>query len=363
MAATVTVMPDKLRAAVRHICLAGGSNEREAVLVADNLVLANLSGHDSHGVGMLPQYILAVVEKRLTVNQSVRVTGDAGAILNLDGGMGYGQVIGHEAMELGIRRAREAGACIVSLRDSHHIGRIGHWGEQCAAAGLISTHYVNVVGRPPLVAPFGGSDARFATNPYCCAIPATEPGGEPIVLDMATSKIAMGKVRVAMNKGEEVAPGTLIDAKGAPTNDPKTMFTPPIGAILAFGEHKGYGLAVIAELLAGAFTGGNTMKPEAWRTNTITNNMFSVIVDPARLGGADKWRSEVQAFVDFVKASPKAPGSDGVQVAGEPERRTRAKRNHDGIPVDATTWSEIVAAGESVGVSASQTNAAAGLNR
>jgi uncharacterized oxidoreductase len=271
-------------------------------------------------------------------------------------------------MELGIRRAREAGACIVSLRDSHHIGRIGHWGEQCAAAGLISTHYVNVVGRPPLVAPFGGSDARFATNPYCCAIPATEPGGEPIVLDMATSKIAMGKVRVAMNKGEEVAPGTLIDATGAPTNDPKTMFTPPTGAILAFGEHKGYGLAVIAELLAGAFTGGNTMKPEAWRTNTITNNMFSVIVDPARLGGADKWRSEVQAFVDFVKASPPspkkdgAPGSEGVQIAGEPERRTRAKRNHDGIPVDATTWSEIVAAGESVGVSASQTNAAAGLN-
>lgn len=361
MAATVTVMPDQLRAAVRHICLAGGSNEREAVLVADNLVLANLSGHDSHGVGMLPQYILAAVEKRLVVNQSVRVTGDAGAILNLDGGMGYGQVIGHEAMELGIRRARETGACIVALRDSHHIGRIGHWGEQCAAAGMLSMHYVNVVGRPALVAPFGGSDARFATNPYCCAIPATEPGGEPIVLDMATSKIAMGKVRVAMNKGEEVAPGTLIDSHGNPTNDPKTMFTPPIGAILAFGEHKGYGLAVIAELLAGAFTGGSTMKPGAWAKNTITNNMFSVIVDPARLGGADSWQRETQAFVDFVKASPKAPGSDGVQVAGEPERRYRAKRNHDGIPVDATTWSEIVAAGESVGVSASQTHAAAGL--
>jgi uncharacterized oxidoreductase len=362
MAANVTVMPEKLRAAVRHICLAAGSNEREAVLVADNLVLANLSGHDSHGVGMLPQYILAAVEKRLVVNQSVRVTGDAGAILNLDGGMGYGQVIGHEAMELGIRRARDTGACIVSLRDSHHIGRIGHWGEQCAAAGMVSMHYVNVVGRPALVAPFGGSDARFATNPYCCAIPATEPGGEPIVLDMATSKIAMGKVRVAMNKGEEVPPGTLIDSKGAPTNDPKTMFNPPIGAILAFGEHKGYGLAVIAELLAGAFTGGNTMKPGSWAKNTITNNMFSVIVDPARLGGAESWQRETQAFVDFVKASPKAPGSTGVQVAGEPERRTRDKRNQDGIPVDVTTWSEIVAAGESVGVSASQTNAAAGLN-
>ncbi|WP_300299186.1 malate/lactate/ureidoglycolate dehydrogenase, partial [Ferrovibrio sp.] len=356
MAATVTIAADKLRAAVRHICLAGGSNEREAALVAENLVLANLSGHDSHGVGMLPQYILAVVEKRLKVNTSVRVLGDAGAILNLDGNMGYGQVIGHEAMELGIRRAKDLGACIVSLRNSHHIGRIGHWGEQCAAAGLVSTHYVNVVGRPPLVAPYGGADARFATNPYCCAIPAAEPGGEPIVLDMATSKIAMGKVRVAMNKGEQVAPGTLIDAQGNPTNDPKTMFNPPIGAILAFGEHKGYGLAVIAELLAGAMTGGVTMHEGSWASGTITNNMFSVIIDPAKLGGAETWRHEVAAFTAFVKASPKAPNSDGVLVAGEPERRARAKRLAEGIPVDATTWGEIVAAGESVGVSATETN-------
>lgn len=361
MGGTVTVKPENLRAAVRHICLAGGSNEREATLVSENLVLANLSGHDSHGVGMLPQYILAVVEKRLSVNRSVRVTGDFGAILNLDGGLGYGQVIGHEAMELGIRRARQVGACIVALRDSHHIGRIGHWGEQCASAGMISTHYVNVVGRPPLVAPFGGADARFATNPYCCAIPATEPGGEPIVLDFATSKIAMGKVRVAMNKGEQIAPGTLIDSKGAPTNDPTQMFNSPIGAILAFGEHKGYGLAVISELLAGAFTGGITMHDGSWAKNTITNNMFSVIIDPSRLGGANSWKAEVDAFVKFVKASPKAPGSDGVQVAGEPERRYRAKRGHEGIPVDTTTWSEIIAAGESVGVSAGQTNTAAGL--
>ncbi|WP_341909348.1 malate/lactate/ureidoglycolate dehydrogenase [Ferrovibrio terrae] len=361
MGETVTVKPEPLRAAVRHICLAAGSNEREATLVAENLVLANLSGHDSHGVGMLPQYILAAVEKRLVVNQSVRVTSDFGAILNLDGGMGYGQVIGHEAMELGIRRARQTGACIVSLRDSHHIGRIGHWGEQCAAAGMLSTHYVNVVGRPPLVAPFGGADARFATNPYCCAIPPSQPGGEPIVLDFATSKIAMGKVRVAMNKGEQVPPGTLINANGAPTTEPRTMFDGPIGAILTFGEHKGYGLAVIAELLAGAFTGGITMHEGSWAKNTITNNMFSVIVDPAKLGGADSWRREVDAFVKFVKAAPKAPGSDGVQVAGEPERRYRASRSRDGIPVDATTWREIISAGESVGIGAAQTNTAAGL--
>lgn len=361
MAATVTIEAEALRRAVRHIVLAGGSNEREAALVAENLVLANLSGHDSHGVGMLPQYILAVVEKRLRINAAPSVIADHGAILNLDGNMGYGQVIGHDAMELGIRRTRETGVCIVSLRNSHHIGRIGHWGEQCAAAGFVSTHYVNVVGRPPLVAPHGGADARFATNPYCCAIPATEAGGEPVVLDMATSKIAMGKVRVAMNKGEQVAPDTLINSNGAPTTEPRTMFDQPTGAILAFGGHKGYGLAVIAELLAGAMTGGVTMHDGSWAKNTITNNMFSVIVDPAKLGGADSWRREVAAFVDFVKASPKAPGSDGVLVAGEPERQTRKSRLAAGIPVDATTWGEIVAAGERVGIAAAETLAAAGI--
>lgn len=358
MPATVTIMPDKLAAAVARICRASGSSEREARLVAENLVLANLSGHDSHGAGLLPTYVSAAVEGRLKVNQSVRVDDDAGAILNLDGGMGYGQVVGREAMDLGIGRAREIGACVVALRNSHHLGRIGEWGEQCAAAGMISTHYVNVVGRPPMVAPFGGSDARFLTNPYCCAIPATEPGGEPIVLDMATSRIALGKVRVALNKGEQVAPGTLIDSAGHPTTDPRAIFNAPSGAILPFGEHKGFGLAVIAELLAGAFTGGSTMKPGGWSANTVTNNMLSIIIDPARLGGAATWRHEARAFIDFVRASAPAPTSEGVQLAGDPERRHRTNRRRDGIPVDATTWAEIVAAGELVGIEAGETDAA-----
>jgi uncharacterized oxidoreductase len=361
MAEYVTVMPDALRATVRAVCRAGGSNEREAALVAENLVLANLSGHDSHGVGMLPQYWLAVHEKRLIVNQSNKIAVDAGAMVTIDGGMGYGQVVGHEAMELAILRAKLHGVCVMAIRNSHHIGRIGHWGEQCASAGMISTHYVNVVNRQPLVAPFGGSDARFATNPYCCAIPGPN-GGEPIVLDMATSTIAMGKVRVAMNKGESVPPGILIDAKGAPSTDPTVMFNTPIGAIRAFGEHKGYGLALIAELLSGPMSGGGTGR-NRWEVNTITNNMLSIVFDPSKLGGADTWQDEVEAYVKFVKASPPAPDNKtgGVLVAGEPERRTRAERNQAGIPVDITTWNEIVAAAEMLGHPASETRRIAGL--
>lgn len=358
MADDVIVRPDALRAVVAAHCRAAGSNFREAGLIADNLVLANLSGHDSHGVGMMPQYLAAAKEGRLITNQTARVVKDAGAVLTVDGGMGYGQVIGHEAIEMAVRRAREHGVCVLAIRNSHHLGRIGHWGEQCASAGLISTHYVNVVNRPPLVAPHGGSDARFATNPYCAALPG--PGGESIVLDMATSKIAMGKVRVAMNKGEETAPDTLINSNGGPTRDPRVMFSTPMGAILAFGGHKGYGLAVIAELLAGTLSGGGTVRDQNWGRNTITNNMLSVVIDPAALGGADTWRDEADAFIAWVKASPPGEGSDGVLVAGEPERATRRARA-GGIPVDQVSWQEIVAAGASVGFAAAETRKLAGL--
>ena len=215
----VAVRAQLLSSAIAQIFQGIGSNEHEARLIADNLVLANLSGHDSHGVGLVPLYLDGVKAGLVRVNKRPEIIADSGMMITIDAGMGFGQAIGHEAMELGISRVRTAGICLVAIRNCHHLGRIGHWGEQCAQAGYVSTHYVNTLGLPPLVAPYGGSDARFATNPYCAALPG--PNGQPVVLDMATSKIALGKVRVAMNKGVEVANDTLIDADGQPTNDPR----------------------------------------------------------------------------------------------------------------------------------------------
>ncbi len=243
--AGVTVAAEPLRALVRAVVRQGGSSEREAVLVAEQLVEANLTGHDSHGVGMLPRYVEALAEGGLRVNRRLSVLRDAGTILMLNGNAGYGQVMAYDAMALGIERAAEHGVAVVGLANSHHIGRIGHWAEQCIAANLVSIHFVNVISRP-VVAPFGGRDARFVTNPFCVGIPMA--GGEPIVLDFATSRIAMGKVRVAFNKGEQVRPETLLDAAGEPTTDPAALFAEPGGAILPFGEHKGYGMAVVCEM-------------------------------------------------------------------------------------------------------------------
>ena len=341
-----------LRRTVQTICAAAGSHEKEAALVAEQLVEANLRGHDSHGIGMLPAYIQNVRKGTLHPNQHIKVLSDRGSILSIDGQMGYGQTIGTEAIALGVERALETGLALVALRNSHHLGRIGTWAEQCLAANLVSIHFVNVIGSPPRVAPFGGSDARFGTNPFCVGIPAGED--EPVVLDLATSRIAMGKARVAKNKGEEVADGCLIDHQGYPTRNPRVVFDPPIGALLPFGDHKGSGLAFICELLGAALTGGITIPPGRQRPPAIINNIQSINIDPAARGPAAAFRYEVEKATDWVKSSRPAPGVKSVMVAGEPERMIRARRLAEGISVDAETWREIIEAAQSVGVPQAQ---------
>jgi len=357
-AAGVTVAAEPLRAVVRAVVAGAGSDEREALLVADQLVEANLTGHDSHGVGMLPIYVEVLTQGGLRPNQRLTVVRDAGPILMLDGNAGYGQVMAYDAMALGIERAAVHGVAVVGLANSHHIGRIGHWAEQCVAAGLVSIHFVNVLSRP-VVAPFGGRDARFVTNPFCVGIPMAS--GEPIVLDFATSRIAMGKVRVAYHKGETLQPGTLVDAGGEPTTDPATMFTEPGGALLPFGEHKGYGMAVICEILGGALAGGLTLH-ERPSSRAIINNMLTFIVDPEQLGTAELLAREARAFADWVGASPPMAGVERVLLAGDPERAWRRKRAAEGIPIDATTWSQIVAAAAQVGVDRASVEALAQLS-
>jgi uncharacterized oxidoreductase len=245
-------------------------------------------------------------------------------------------------MDIGIERARQHGVCVVGLINAHHIGRIGHWGEQCARAGMVSTHWVNVHGHKSMVAPFGGAEPRFTTNPYCTTIPRS--GKEPIVLDFATSQVAMGKVRVANNKKVQMDEGLLIDASGHPTTDPGVMYNAPYGALLPFGLHKGGGLAVICDLLAGALTGGRTHSPRTIKKtgSDIINNMLSVIIDPAAMGSTDSFEDEVETFITWVKSAKPQEGVPEVLAPGEPERARRTDREKNGIPIDTTTWQQLL---------------------
>jgi uncharacterized oxidoreductase len=340
-----TISADTLRAQVARILEKAGSLPAEAAQVADNLVMANLSGHDSHGVGMVPRYVDAVLEGGLKPNTGIKLSLDGGAMLSIDAQQGYGQITGVQAMELAMARARQHGSCIMALSRSHHLGRIGHFAEMAVAQGLVSLHFVNVISRP-VVAPFGGGDGRFGTNPCCIGIPMGEQ--PPFVLDFATSRVAQGKMRVAYNKGEQVPEGYLIDEHGRPSTDPGVVVRPLnqglLGALMTFGEYKGYGMAVACELLGGALTGGGTWHQEADDRRAVLNSMLTILINPAALGSQQALAQEAQAFADWLRASPPAPGSPGVQLAGEPERTARARRAREGIWLDQATWDEIQAA-------------------
>lgn len=345
MDAIVTIAHDRLAAATTAVFVAAGSDLREASLIADHLVEANLRGHDSHGVGVVPMYVRDVLNGGMVPNQRLDLVLDTGSMLICDAGLGAGQVMAHEAMELGVARAARDGSCIVSLRNSHHIGRIGHWAEQCAAAGMVSLHFVNV-NAGAIVAPFGGTKSRLGTNPFAAAFPRAD--APPVVVDFATSQLAAGKIRVAHNKGATLPPGVLLDNAGRPTTDPGALFAAPPGSILSFGEHKGFGLALACELLGAALVGGPTQH-RAEGPGTVINSMFSVIVAPDRLGTAGPFAAELEAVLNWVQ-SENAEGHTAIKLPGEPERETRAKRLRDGIPLDAATLDQIARAARDVGL-------------
>lgn len=354
-----TVAHDRLEASTDALLRAMGSDPAEAAIVSRHLVEANLRGHDSHGVGMVPHYVRNWEAGVLHLNRHLELVRDDGPFLLGDGQGGHGQVVARELAELAVGRARETGVAIAGLRYAHHIGRVGSYGEQAADAGFISIHFVNVAGHDPGVAPFRGTDARFLTNPVCVAVPATDTK-PAIVLDFATSKIALGKVRVAMNRGKPVADGVLLDHTGAPTTDPSVMFRGPRGAVTTMGDHKGYGLALMGELLGAALTGGLTIPPHRRRDLGIRNNMLMIVIDPARLTELDQWKAEIDAVVDYYKASPPANPDEPVLVAGEPELISRAERLANGIAMDETTWEELRGSAETVGLGAEKFTELAG---
>jgi hydroxycarboxylate dehydrogenase B len=343
--APVTIAPARLTQAVQALFRQAGSDDDEARLVAEQLVGANLAGHDSHGVGMLPRYVEVLLAGDLHLNRRPSTVLQAGALTVLDAGLGLGQVAGHEAMRVAIAQAQLHGVALTGLRMSHHLGRIGHWAEQACAAGLVSLHFVNVISTP-MVAPWGGSDARLVTNPVAIGVPRR--GQDPLLLDFATSKLAVGKVRVAHHSGHQLPPDVLLDAAGRPTRDPAHLFEPPLGALLPFGEHKGSGLALMCEILGAALIGGPVLHAPP-TSRRIVNNMLTITIDPARLGTVHTLQAEIDRLLDWVRASPPAADAEAVRVAGEAESRARIERA-DGIEIDPITWRLLAEAAARVGL-------------
>ena len=353
------VSAERLRKVAQRILGAMGSDAAEAVEVGDHLVEANLRGHDSHGIGMFPMYVRSLRNGLLFPNRHAELVHDSGALARFSGGLGHGQVVAREVTDWAIERAKSSGVAIAGLCDVHHIGRVGTYGERACAAGTIFIGFVSGLGAPPIGhASFRGSDGRMTSNPICIAIP-TGDRERPFVLDFATSAVAIGKIRVAFNESRKLPPGVLIDRHGRPTDDPSVFWPDRTGAVLPFGAHKGYGLAVACELLAGALTGNGTYGPGFVATGGLRNGLLAIVIDPTRLSSAGDFSSTVGAFIDYVKASPPADAMEPVLVAGDPERESRMKRLRDGVPVDAVTWREILDAGQTLNLEENELDALA----
>jgi hydroxycarboxylate dehydrogenase B len=327
---------------VATVMQGAGCAPGEARTVATRLVSSNLAGHDSHGVLRVPKYLDWVADGTLRPNQHASTVFDAGAVIIVEGHQGFGQVIGEEAGRLGIARAKQTGISLVGLRNSGHLGRVGDWGGMAADAGQVSLHFLNTSGAMR-VAPHGGADRRLSTNPLTVGVPRAN--GEHVILDMTSSMVAEGKLMVAMNKGESVPEGWIIDKDGKPTTNPKDFYDG--GALLTVGAHKGSGLSVIIDLLSGALTGGRSSDPE---DPILRNNMLSIYIDPGFYDKTHGIAQEIERFVEWVKASPPAVPGQPVLAPGDIERRNTQSRKANGVPLDDTTIAQLCEAAKSVGV-------------
>jgi len=252
---------------ITDIFKAKSCNDNEARTIAERLAGSNLVGHDSHGIARVPRYVEWMEKGWVFPNLKPEIVIDSGAMGCLDAKQGFGQVAGEYAVDDGISRAKKHGVSVVGLRNSGHLGRIGDWAERAADADLISFHFVNVRGSL-LVAPFGGSDRRGSTSPLAIGIPSKDK--DHIILDMATSTVAEGKVMVAQKGGKQLPHGALIDSTGKLTTNPEAMYgkirddevpnpDKGTGAITAFGLHKGSGINFMMEMLGGALTGNGSL--------------------------------------------------------------------------------------------------------
>jgi uncharacterized oxidoreductase len=338
----------KLTSACAAVFVGAGLDSSEAMQVAHSLVMANLMGHDSHGVIRVVQYLGALKDGRVKAGQQIQTIREADASAVVDGGWGFGQTVCHQAMDLAIEKASLRSVAVVELFNCSHIGRLGEYVEKAASKDMLGIVMCNNHGGGLLQPPFGGIESRMSPNPIAVGIPTGR--AFPIVCDLTTSVVAEGKIRVKRNRGEELPEGWVIDSEGNPTTDPAKFYGPPRGAILPFGgisAHKGYALSIVVDVMSGALGGSGCSRQGG---PSGGNGVFIMALDIGAFTGRDTFREEMDTFIDFLKSSPLMPGFEEILMPGEMEARMREQKERDGVFVDDETWRQICEVGTGVGV-------------
>ncbi len=340
--------PDALRGVGYTLFRAAGCRDEDARTVVDHLVDSNLFGHDSHGAIRFYEYAKAVQDGRFNPDASPEVISERACTAVVDGRGAMGQVGATFATRLAMEKARQSGIATVALRNTSHIGRVGAYPLIIAREGMIGQIFVNAGRLGYQIVPFGGIDGRLSTNPIAFAAPRRN--ADPILVDMTTSIVAEGKIRLAINQGVQVPEGWLIDGYGEPTTEPNDFKDDPPGAILPLGGdagHKGYGLSIMVELLGGALSGQGCA---AGDREMISNGVLINAYDVEYFTDMETFYEEVEGLMRHVKSSRLASGFDEILAPGEPEFRTAERRAAEGIEVDERTWETVCEIGVEFGV-------------
>ena len=330
-----------LHAISRTIFVAAGTSEHIADDVSEILVNAHLAGHDSHGVLRIPAYLKAIDAGQIISSAEPEVVAETANTLRFDGNKCFGHYVSRLAMQKAIEKAKSSAICCVNIFNTGHIGRLGEYAEAAAASGCIGLITVGKGGKGagPTV-PFGGAEGTFSTNPIAIGVPTGDE--TPFIVDYATSVIAEGKIQVARSKGTELPEGCILDKHGEPSVKPADFYDG--GALLAFGRHKGYALAMFTCLLGGL----------AGTFNTDTGDMGGIYmqaIDVNTITPIADYQNGVRAFLDVIKSTSPAAGFDEVLVPGDYEARYRAERIKNGIEIPDTIYNQLQECAEKLGVS------------
>src|SRR6204780_2142995 len=319
------------------LLIAAGASAEEAEIVARYNVGANLVGHDSHGIILIPQYIDRIKAGHIVPGAPWEIKQETPTTTVIDGNWGFGYVVNDRAMRYTIEKAKKQNVAAATVLRQSHVGRLASYPLLAAAEGMIAMTTADSGRSPKAVAPYGGAKARLGTNPICFAIPSNLEG--PLVFDMATSAAAAGKINVATARGEQVPTGWLIDAEGKPSTDPRVLRSG--GALLPLGGTEGYkgtGLAAIVEILSGLLTGlGFGVEP----TGRHNDGCFIAVFNVTGFRSLDTFKQEVPQFAHYLKAPPPAQGFTEVFYPGEVEFRKEQDRRKNGVPIEDATWSKI----------------------
>ena len=339
------IQHDRLRTIIERLLEGAGASAEEAQIVARHSVAANLAGHDSHGVLQIPIYIDRIGKGHIVPGAPFEIKQESATSTVVDGNWGFGYVVSERATKLTIEKAKSANVAAATIYRQSHVGRVASYPLMAAREGLIAIMTADSGRGPKAVAPFGGREPRLGTNPISIAVPSAL--GEPLVVDMATSAVAAGKIMLAKSKGTDIPTGWIVDKEGRETTDPNQYGQGAVLLPLGGPEgHKGYGLSVMVEILSALLPGlGFGVEP----TGRHNDGCFLAMFNVEAFRPLETFKQEVAEFAQYLKATEPAEGFTEVLYPGEVERRMEAQRRADGVPVDDKTWGQLKAIGEGSG--------------